>query len=216
VVGSVLRPRRIVPPLGPLTFLQKLAAYFLKQKATCLAGEQVPVMRDERDIEALKAEWVSLETMLADLEPGKIPHGLAAIPSMIATAEPLFGIGSKKSNRHFEVGVPAPGLNAGSRTAVRFPTRWKRTAFSPALFKLAHYRMAGRGGAHGHSGGGGSRGAGRTRDDGRVSAQGVATCHVKPTLTLVRGLETKQESRRKRTSRPRHASNLRALNEDGH
>jgi hypothetical protein len=107
VVGSVLRPRRIVPPLGPLTFLQKLAAYFLKQKATCLAGEQVPVMRDERDIEALKAEWVSLETMLADLEPGKIPHGLAAIPSMIATAEPLFGIGSKKSNRHFEVGVPA-------------------------------------------------------------------------------------------------------------
>jgi hypothetical protein len=36
----------------------------------------------------------------------------------------------------------------------------------------------------------------------------VATCHVKPTLTLVRGLETKQESRRKRTSRPRHASNL--------
>ena len=44
----------------------------------------------------------------------------------------------------------------------------------------------------------------------------LATCHVKPTLTLVRGLETKQESRRKRTSRPRHASNLAgALNEDG-
>jgi hypothetical protein len=40
-----------------------------------------------------------------------------------------------------------------------------------------------------------------------VAAQGVATCHVKPTLTLVRGLETKQESRRKRTSRPRHAPN---------
>jgi hypothetical protein len=58
--------------------------------------------------------------------------------------------------------------------------------------------------------------AGRTRGDGRVSAQGVATCHVKPTLTLVRGLDTKQGSRRKRTSRPRHASNLvGALNEEG-
>lgn len=58
--------------------------------------------------------------------------------------------------------------------------------------------------------------AGRTRGDGRVSAQGVATCHVKPTLTLVRGLDTKQGSRRKRTSRPRHASNLAgALDEDG-
>jgi hypothetical protein len=55
-----------------------------------------------------------------------------------------------------------------------------------------------------------------TRGDGRVSAQGVATCHVKPTLTLVRGLDAKQGSRRKRTSRPRHASNLAgALNEDG-
>ena len=44
----------------------------------------------------------------------------------------------------------------------------------------------------------------------------VATCHVKPTLTLVRGLETKQEFGRKRTSRPRHASNLvGALNKDG-
>jgi hypothetical protein len=36
----------------------------------------------------------------------------------------------------------------------------------------------------------------------------LATCHVKPTLTLVRGLDTKQGSRRKRTSRPSHASNL--------
>src|SRR5271154_3370207 len=44
----------------------------------------------------------------------------------------------------------------------------------------------------------------------------LATCHVKPTLTLVRGLETKQEFSRKRTSRPRHASNLvGALNKDG-
>ena len=44
----------------------------------------------------------------------------------------------------------------------------------------------------------------------------LATCHVKPTLTLVRGLETKQEFGRKRTSRPRHASNLvGALNKDG-
>jgi hypothetical protein len=34
------------------------------------------VVQDERDIEALKAELASLEAMLADLESGKIPHGL--------------------------------------------------------------------------------------------------------------------------------------------
>jgi hypothetical protein len=33
-------------------------------------------MQDERDIEALKAELASLEAMLADIESGKIPHGL--------------------------------------------------------------------------------------------------------------------------------------------
>ena len=34
------------------------------------------MMQAKRDIKALKAEWVSLEAMLADLESGKIPHGL--------------------------------------------------------------------------------------------------------------------------------------------
>jgi hypothetical protein len=33
-------------------------------------------MQAKCDIEALKAEWVSLEAMLSDLESGKIPHGL--------------------------------------------------------------------------------------------------------------------------------------------
>ena len=33
-------------------------------------------MQAKSDIEALKAEWVSLEAMLADLKSGKIPHGL--------------------------------------------------------------------------------------------------------------------------------------------
>jgi hypothetical protein len=35
------------------------------------------VVHVERDIEALKAELASLEAMLADIESGKIPHGLS-------------------------------------------------------------------------------------------------------------------------------------------
>ena len=76
--------------------------------------------------------------------------------------------------------------------------------------------MAGGRGPHGHSERGGRRGAGRTRDDGRVSAQGVATCHVKPTLTLVRGLETKQEfPPQKNLKTPSRFELGGALNEDG-
>jgi hypothetical protein len=34
------------------------------------------VVHVDRDIEALKAELASLEAMLADIESGRIPHGL--------------------------------------------------------------------------------------------------------------------------------------------
>jgi hypothetical protein len=41
-----------------------------------LRGRTVAVVHGERDIETLRAELASLEAMLADLESGKIPHGL--------------------------------------------------------------------------------------------------------------------------------------------
>ena len=57
-------------------------------------------MQAKRDIEALKAEWVSLEAMLADLEFGKIFLMVSAIPSSTATAKPLSGAELEKLNRH--------------------------------------------------------------------------------------------------------------------
>ena len=57
-------------------------------------------MQAKRDIEALKAEWVSLEAMLADLESRQDFLMVLAIPSRTATAKPLSGAELEKLNRH--------------------------------------------------------------------------------------------------------------------
>jgi hypothetical protein len=67
-------------------FPRKLAARFFETERQRARVARIPrgqarwnqgaAMQAKRDIEALKAEWVSLEAMLADLEIGKIPHGL--------------------------------------------------------------------------------------------------------------------------------------------
>ena len=82
-------------------------------------------MQAKRDVEALKAEWVSLEAMLADIELERFLMVLA-IPSRSATAKPLFGAESEKLNRHLGV------------VAQLIPDVLV-LKFSPALFKLAHY-----------------------------------------------------------------------------